>query len=503
MQLVLNFSVLLASLVVALSVVGTVEAAPIKRNEGLATLSLRRITQARSDVHPQMLLQQHMNRGHKRLAHMTGRAAPSTHELRATIEKRMFNLQSGQVEKRFNRPSFSPHPSAGKSAGANDNSVIDLNGNGNATGSGSDSDSGSSGISPADVEAEENGGLTPADQPTAANSLGLDIEANDVGYIATVQLGTPPRDFRILMDSGSADLWVGSQICQSEQGGGCGNHTFLGSDSSSTFVNKNKNFAVTYGSGSVQGGIIADDVSIAGLSLPGHTFGVATLESVDFSADSVQFDGLMGLAQSTLSQQGVPTPIEALAQSGAVSDAIMAFKLGRVADGDNDGEVTFGGVDNTKFQAGTLVTYPNVNTQGFWEGALGGISVDGTDLGLTNRTAIHDTGTTLVIAPASDAAAVHAAIPGAKSDGQGGFTIPCTSTAVVSLSFGGSEFSIDPRDLLFQPVDPNDLTGDCVSGISSGQVGGADEWLVGDVFLKNVYFVTDVGKNQISLAKLA
>lgn len=172
------------------------------------------------------------------------------------------------------------------------------------------------------------------------------------------------------------------------------------------------------------------------------------------------------------------TPIEALAQSGTVSDAITSYKLGRVADGDNDGEVSFGGVDAAKFQSGTLVTFPNVNAQGFWEGALGGVSVDGTDLGLQNRTAIHDTGTTLVIAPASDAAAVHAAIPGSKSDGQGGFTIPCTSTAVVALNLGGADFSIDPRDLLFQPVDPNDLTGDCVSGISSGQVGGANEWLV-------------------------
>ena len=45
--------------------------------------------------------------------------------------------------------------------------------------------------------------------------------ANDVGYIATIQMGTPPRDFKLLMDSGSADLWVGAENCQSESGGGC------------------------------------------------------------------------------------------------------------------------------------------------------------------------------------------------------------------------------------------------------------------------------------------
>jgi len=51
-------------------------------------------------------------------------------------------------------------------------------------------------------------------------------------------------------------------------------------------------------------------------------------------------------------------------------------------------------------------------------------------------------------------------------------------------------------------VDNTDLTGDCVSSVSSGNIGGDQEWLVGDVFLKNAYFSHDVTKNQISLAKL-
>ena len=49
----------------------------------------------------------------------------------------------------------------------------------------------------------------------------MSARANDVGYIATVQLGTPPQDFKILMDSGSADFWVGGEQCQSQGGGDC------------------------------------------------------------------------------------------------------------------------------------------------------------------------------------------------------------------------------------------------------------------------------------------
>lgn len=226
----------------------------------------------------------------------------------------------------------------------------------------------------------------------------------------------------------------------------------------------------------MQGDIISDNVNLAGLALDKHVFGVALVESDNFASDTTKFDGLMGLAKSTLSNQGVLTPVESLAQQGLISEAITSYKLSRVSSGVNDGEITFGGLDSTKFDSSTLVTFQNVNPNGFWEGNVDA-SVNGQNLGLQGRTAILDTGTTLIIAPPADAEAVHAKIPGSKSDGQGGFTIPCTNTAVVSLAFGGQSFDINSTDLLFAPVNQNDLTGDCISGISSGQIGGPTQWL--------------------------
>lgn len=523
-----------------------------------------------------------MNRAHRRLARMTGRAEPSSLELRSKLQKRVGRLGLPYA-----------HGSSSVASGADSLRVTggntfrkgngqNGNGNGNANGNTStsspaansttsttstDSTTGGPGLAAGNIQAAAVGGLTAPQPPTASDSIGLSDEANDVGYIAAVQIGTPPRDFQILMDSGSADFWVGAEGCQevaentkramggaglqarrngkNRNGNGnanggangsaatavaatgngaaaatnCGNHVFLGATSSSSFVDSGKPFQVTYGTGAVAGDIITDDVTIANLTLQAHTFGVALQETDDFASDSVPFDGLMGLAQSTLSNQGVSTPVESLAQQGLISSAITSFKLGRLADGTNTGEITFGALDPAKFNAASLTTFDNVNTEGFWEGAMDAVTVDGTDLGLSGRTAILDTGTTLIVAPTADAEAVHAAINGAKSDGQGGFTIPCGSTAQVALSFGGQSFNIDTRDLLFSlaatnpaaqsasasasaSASGNVTTGDCVSGISSGQIGGANEWLVGDVFLKNVYFSTDVGKNAISLATL-
>jgi Eukaryotic aspartyl protease len=162
----------------------------------------------------------------------------------------------------------------------------------------------------------------------------------------------------------------------------------------------------------------------------------------------------------------------------------------------------------------------NISPLGFWEASMAAITVGGTDLDLLNRSAILDTGTTTIIAPPADAVALHQAIPGAQSDQQGGFTIPCNTTTVVALSFGSTSFSIDPRDLSLGPVDPTNPAGDCVSGVMAGSVGTPTQWLVrfqlavsvtlvlmisaqvGDVFLKNAYLSTNVNTNQISLAKL-
>ncbi len=279
---------------------------------------------------------------------------------------------------------------------------------------------------------------------------------------------------------------------------------FLGTQSSSSFVDSQKPFQVTYGTGAVKGNIVTDNVVIAGLNLSGHTFGVATIETEDFSGNRTIFDGIMGLSHSTLSQQKTLTPVESLTKAGLIKNAVVSFKIPRLADQKNDGQATLGGVDPSKFDQNTLVTLNNVNKQGFWEGQLDAVSVDGNDLGLNGRTAILDTGTTLLLVSKGDAQAIHKGITGAKENADGTFTVPCTTNASLALTFGQQSFAIDSRDIAFSPIDQNNPTGDCQSGIIASNVNAANpnQWLAGDVFLKNAYFSTDVGKNTIQLAKL-
>ncbi|SRR6266550_1213543 len=51
--------------------------------------------------------------------------------------------------------------------------------------------------------------------------LQMEFRGPDVSYFANITVGTPPRGFLILLDSGSADFWIGSETCTSSAGGGC------------------------------------------------------------------------------------------------------------------------------------------------------------------------------------------------------------------------------------------------------------------------------------------
>ena len=109
----------------------------------------------------------------------------------------------------------------------------------------------------------------------------------------------------------------------------------------------------------------------------------------------------------------------------------------------------------------------------------------------------------LALIPPADARAIHAAIPGSRAGANGLFTVPCDTTATVAFSFGGQLFNIEPEDLLFQPVDPNNLNGQCISAIMGQAIGGSTQYLLGDSFLKGKYFATNVEQNVIGLAQQA
>lgn len=165
-----------------------------------------------------------------------------------------------------------------------------------------------------------------------------------------------------------------------------------------------------------------------------------------------------------------------MAKQNLISEAIISYHLSREQDQKDDGTVMLGGLDQSKFEAATLTTIDNTNDDGFWGGAIESATVDGQELGFTGHKAILDTGTTLMLLPQAVVQKIHDDIPGAQGpDDAGEFLVPCDTTAVVSITFGGRAFDIDPRDLAFNRRG----AGMCTSGIVPGGLGDDTTWLLG------------------------
>ncbi|CAG8647984.1 11210_t:CDS:2 [Ambispora leptoticha] len=333
----------------------------------------------------------------------------------------------------------------------------------------------------------DNSGNQPDNSGKGIVNNPLKDQGMDIGYHGPVQIGG--QTFDVIFDTGSADLWIPAQACNDAA---CKAHKSFDPKKSKGFTTDNKPFQIRYGTGEVSGVIAKDDISIAGAVAKGQTFGLSTKMSQDFQ--DTEFDGILGMGLDQLSSQKAKTPFSDLVTQNAVKDSVFGFFLGRQKDGSNS-QLTLGGIDSSKF-TGQLKYNKLVSNVGYWEIALDDASVNGKPLGFNKKTAIIDTGTTLLIAPPADADAIHKEIKGAVSQ-QGEYFVPCNTDAVVALTFGGVTYKISPKDLAREPTKQNNM---CLSGIAGGNIGGADQWLVGDTFLKNVYSAYDIKKLAVGFA---
>lgn len=106
-------------------------------------------------------------------------------------------------------------------------------------------------------------------------------------YFADITLGTPPQSFKVILDTGSSNLWVPSQSCSSIA---CFLHTKYDSSASSTYKKNGSEFKIQYGSGAMEGFVSNDDLTIGDLKIKGQDFAEATSEpGLTFAFAKVSF----------------------------------------------------------------------------------------------------------------------------------------------------------------------------------------------------------------------
>lgn len=320
----------------------------------------------------------------------------------------------------------------------------------------------------------------------------------DEAYFGAITIGN--QNFNILMDTGSSNIFVPNINCTTTV---CQNHNSFDPKKSKTFKKEGNPWNITFGTGSASGVTGIDNVKIGGFTAENQIFGLADNLSKDFV--DIESDGILGLAFDSLNTMDnhAPTLISTLIKQNKINP-LFSFHLSRVSNFNDQGTLTLGGVDNSKFKGkitfNRVINTPIVNTTAFWLINVDDASVNKKSLSFKGRNAIIDTGTSTIILPDNDAAQFHSQIPGATLDPNSGmFIIPCNTTSVVAFKFGGVDFEINPRDLITAPIDGSNCISSIVPGFNFGRKNVT--WLVGTPFLKNVYSVFRVENPSVGFAR--
>ncbi len=150
----------------------------------------------------------------------------------------------------------------------------------------------------------------------------------DAQYFADISLGTPPQKFKVILDTGSSNLWVPSVDCGSLA---CFLHNKYDHSQSRTYIKDGRPLSISYGSGSIEGYISEDNLQIGDLTIQNQKFGETTSEpGLAFAFG--KFDGILGLAYDTIAQDDITPPFYSAIQQHLLDESKFSFYLKSVND---------------------------------------------------------------------------------------------------------------------------------------------------------------------------
>ncbi|KAI9001009.1 endopeptidase [Trametes punicea] len=310
-------------------------------------------------------------------------------------------------------------------------------------------------------------------------------------YFAEISLGTPPQVFKVVLDTGSSNLWVPSTKCTSIA---CFLHNKYDSTASSTYKANGSEFSIQYGSGSMEGFVSQDVLTIGDITIKNQDFAEATKEpGLAFAFG--KFDGILGLAYDTISVNRIVPPFYNMINQKLIQRPVFAFRLGDSED--DGGEAIFGDIDDSAYTG--KIDYVPVRRKAYWEVELEGVALGDDKLQLENTGAAIDTGTSLIAVPTDVAEMLNTQI-GAKKSWNGQYTVECSKVPDLpdlTLTFNGKPYVLKGTDYVLE------VQGTCISsftGIDINMPDGGSLWIVGDVFLRKYYTVYDLGRNAVGFA---
>jgi len=188
------------------------------------------------------------------------------------------------------------------------------------------------------------------------------------------------------------------------------------------------------------------------------------------------------------------TAFEMMVTNKLIDEPVFSFYLQK--DASAQGQLTFGGVDHSKFDG--EIEYVPLTDESYWKVAMEGMKYGKDDI-TSSVSAIVDSGTSLLAGPKDKVSKIAEAAGATLVMGKE-YTIDCSkidSLPAVELTLGGGKkFTLEGKDYVLQ------VSGQCLfafMGIDLPPRMG-EMWILGDVFMRKYYTVFDYGKKQVGMA---
>jgi len=350
------------------------------------------------------------------------------------------------------------------------------------------------------------------------------LATDGLAFVAPVTIGTPPRSFKLHVDTGSTLTAVPITGCTNCDQNTPDTHYSPSSSSSATAVecssvcssqqcsaNGISNsqicpFTVTYGLGSIEGTVYQDTFSIGGYSAV-VDLGAISQSTADFEAPEA--DGIMGLAYNSYQytaevccSTSVATPVyDSLVASNSNLTDIFALRFT-----DIDGILTLGGYDESLLDG--PINYSPVVVEAFYQLSLSAVSLGDSYISQTPTNVIIDSGTSFIIFPVAIYAnfksylqTYYSNIPMVTGAGSI-FDKECYPTSkynsefpVLNFTFSGATVSLPPDSYIILTYNSRGSDIWCLA--VSEQTSADEPFILGTPIFRHNYVIFDRVKNRI------
>ncbi|XP_036200858.1 renin [Myotis myotis] len=336
-------------------------------------------------------------------------------------------------------------------------------------------------------------------RPPFTNSTAPVVLTNylDTQYYGEIGIGTPPQTFKVIFDTGSANLWVPSTKC-SPLYTACEIHSLYDSLESSTYMENGTEFTIQYGSGKVNGFLSQDAVTVGGITVT-QTFGEVTeLPLMPFML--AKFDGVLGMGFPAQAVAGVTPVFDHILSQRVLEEDVFSVYYSRNSHL-LGGEIVLGGSDPQYYQGN--FHYVSISKTGSWQIKMKGVSVrSSTLLCEEGCMAVVDTGASYISGPTSSLRLLMETL-GAKELSTDEYVVSCNqvpSLPDISFHLGGRAYTLTSSDYVLQdPYSNDDLCTLALHGLDIPPPTGP-VWVLGASFIRKFYTEFDRRNNRIGFA---